>query len=634
MLVMKRIIIFIFLLASFVSKAQYKTTIGIDSFPVPSTLSAYTFITSKGDTTYLWSIALQKWIPISGGSGSGILSLSANINGSALSLSGSPINSSSGTLTFGWTGLSNQYVKGNGSLGTFSTDIQTIGDARYSLLGHTHSGLAPIGGTTGQILKKNSNTDYDYSWQNEGAGYVPVTRTITINGVTQDLSVDRSWTVSGGSSLKVDSVTTNSDSTILQYWVEGTAYEFYDFTKGLTGSDTTIFETVIDSTGQPGQRVLYASGNKIRSTPYFIFDSANRKLVIGNQNISVGGPNTKLWVTGNANITGNLTANSFIKQGGTSSQFLKADGSVDGNTYLTTSDLTSYQLISNLSTSTSLGTSNTLYPSQNAVKTYVDSADANNVKLTGNQTINGVKTFNDEVHSYGGFSVVDPNGSLETAFLTYENVSGTYGGGLKLRSTGGNSNTLYAATTLSTNRTNRLPNVTGTLANSVTVNGTNYTSDGNGVIDIGTITSGGSGTVNSGTQYRIGYYAGTGTAISEAPAITGNRALISDANGVPTHSTVTATELAHLIGVTSPIEGQLDSKEAAFLSGSEEFTGSTSMSVTIANTPLSTKEESYYLNGLVIKAANISRVGTTVTFTGFVRESSDIITAKYSYLAP
>jgi hypothetical protein len=299
-----------------------------------------------------------------------------------------------------------------------------------------------------------------------------------------------------------------------------------------------------------------------------------------------------------------------------------------------TPDLSGYELLSNKSTSTSLGTSNTLYPSQNAVKTYVDSADANNVKLTGNQTINGVKTFNDEVHSYGGFSVVDPNGSLETAFLTYENLLGTYGGGLKLRSTGGNSNTLYAATTLSTNRTNRLPNVTGTLANSVTVNGTNYTSDGNGVIDIGTITSGGSGTVNSGTQYRIGYYAGTGTEISEAPAITGNRALISDANGVPTHSTVTATELAHLIGVTSPIEGQLDSKEAAFLSGSEEFTGSTSMSVTIANTPLSTKEESYYLNGLVIKAANISRVGTTVTFTGFVRESSDIITAKYAYLAP
>lgn len=34
--------------------------------------------------------------------------------------------------------------------------------------------------------------------------------------------------------------------------------------------------------------------------------------------------------------TGNITGTSFIKSGGTSTQFLKADGSVDGNTYVTT----------------------------------------------------------------------------------------------------------------------------------------------------------------------------------------------------------------------------------------------------------------------------------------------------------
>ena len=49
--------------------------------------------------------------------------------------------------------------------------------------------------------------------------------------------------------------------------------------------------------------------------------------------------------TGNINITGILTATSFVKSGGTSTQFLKADGTVDSNTYLTsyteTNDLTS-----------------------------------------------------------------------------------------------------------------------------------------------------------------------------------------------------------------------------------------------------------------------------------------------------
>ena len=48
---------------------------------------------------------------------------------------------------------------------------------------------------------------------------------------------------------------------------------------------------------------------------------------------------------GNVNSTGVITATSFVKDSGTSSQFLKADGSVDSSTYLTsyteTNDLTS-----------------------------------------------------------------------------------------------------------------------------------------------------------------------------------------------------------------------------------------------------------------------------------------------------
>jgi len=71
---------------------------------------------------------------------------------------------------------------------------------------------------------------------------------------------------------------------------------------------------------------------------------------------------------------------------------------------------------------------------------------------------------------------------------------------------------------------------------------------------------GGSGTVSSGTQYRLGYYASTGTTISEAGAITAARALISDANGVPTHSSVTDTELGYVSGVTSAIQTQLNAK--------------------------------------------------------------------------
>jgi hypothetical protein len=58
-----------------------------------------------------------------------------------------------------------------------------------------------------------------------------------------------------------------------------------------------------------------------------------------------------------------ITGTSFVKSGGTSAQFLKADGSVDA---------TSYENLSNKSTNTLLGNSDTLYPTQNAVKSYVD----------------------------------------------------------------------------------------------------------------------------------------------------------------------------------------------------------------------------------------------------------------------
>lgn len=83
--------------------------------------------------------------------------------------------------------------------------------------------------------------------------------------------------------------------------------------------------------------------------------------------------------------------------------------------------------------------------------------------------------------------------------------------------------------------------------------------DGTGVLSW--VTPGSiSGTVNSGTQYRLAYYATTGTAVSEAGAITASRALVSDTNGVPTHSTVTTTEITYVSGVTSAIQTQINAK--------------------------------------------------------------------------
>jgi hypothetical protein len=80
-----------------------------------------------------------------------------------------------------------------------------------------------------------------------------------------------------------------------------------NFTSTVIGTDTTIYDFVVDSTGQAANRVLFAGNRKIRSDNVFLWDSVNNKLVINHPQVSIGGPNVKLWVQGRATING--TAN-------------------------------------------------------------------------------------------------------------------------------------------------------------------------------------------------------------------------------------------------------------------------------------------------------------------------------------
>lgn len=69
---------------------------------------------------------------------------------------------------------------------------------------------------------------------------------------------------------------------------------------------------------------------------------------------------------------------------------------------------------------------------------------------------------------------------------------------------------------------------------------------------------GGSGTVSSGAANRLAYYASSGTTITNLAAMTANRLVLTDANGLPIHSTVTATEASYLSGVTSALQPQIN----------------------------------------------------------------------------
>lgn len=80
------------------------------------------------------------------------------------------------------------------------------------------------------------------------------------------------------------------------------------------------------------------------------------------------------------------------------------------------------------------------------------------------------------------------------------------------------------------------------------------------------INAAGGGTINSGTQFQLAYYAANGTTLSGLPLITALMAVQSDANGLPIASVTTATELAFVSGVTSAIQTQLNNKASTALS--------------------------------------------------------------------
>lgn len=79
-----------------------------------------------------------------------------------------------------------------------------------------------------------------------------------------------------------------------------------------------------------------------------------------------------------------------------------------------------------------------------------------------------------------------------------------------------------------------------------------------GMIPVIPIAQGGTGSSTALNNNRI--MASSGGAIVEAPAITADKALVSDINGIPTSSSVSLTELSYVAGVSSSIQTQLNAK--------------------------------------------------------------------------
>lgn len=73
------------------------------------------------------------------------------------------------------------------------------------------------------------------------------------------------------------------------------------------------------------------------------------------------------------------------------------------------------------------------------------------------------------------------------------------------------------------------------------------------------------GTNSSTTLSNNRVMASVSGSISELPAITSNRAIVTDVNGLPTASVTTTTELSYVSGATSNIQTQINSLSTAAL---------------------------------------------------------------------
>lgn len=128
-------------------------------------------------------------------------------------------------------------------IANLTTDLS---DLASDIASHTHNGLAPTGGTTGQVLKKVSNTNYDYGWDDDETAAPG-------GGVTMDEVIDALYPVG---SIYISTLATNPGTLLGRgTWA---AFGAGRVLVGLDAGGDTAFDT-IEETG--GAKTVTSTGS-------------------------------------------------------------------------------------------------------------------------------------------------------------------------------------------------------------------------------------------------------------------------------------------------------------------------------------------------------------------------------------
>ena len=226
----------------------------------------------------------------------------------------------------------------------------------------------PVGGTAGQVLKKLSNTNYDTFWTLDGVGvpytgatgdvnlgafnltansiiksggtssqflkangsvdsttYTPSTRNITINGTTQDLSADRTFSVGTVTSLTLATGTTGTDVNVSNGTITTSGTITLNIpdasatARGLITTGTQTIAGVKTFSSSPTVPSLYLS-NMTAGSGALYYNTPENRLTLANYNVGgilmfeVNGGTYAMTL--NADLTARFngyTTNGFVK---------------------------------------------------------------------------------------------------------------------------------------------------------------------------------------------------------------------------------------------------------------------------------------------------------------------------------
>jgi hypothetical protein len=166
-----------------------------------------------------------------------------------------------------------------------------------------------------------------------GSGFVPTTRTLTINGTTQDLSADRTFTVSTGITIGTTAITSGTVGRVL---FEGTgnvvqesANLFWDNTNGRLGVGTSSPTTIVHINGNTaGSAPSLQIRQQTNTTPtWFAVRNTDSLGSAGAVSLDIGisGGSNQFF---NGTVPGDIVLKAY-SQGNTSKFFL---GATSGST--------------------------------------------------------------------------------------------------------------------------------------------------------------------------------------------------------------------------------------------------------------------------------------------------------------